>query len=194
MAVKKSSRRLLEKVRNVLVDNPSASLQEIARHSDIGRATLYRHFANREDLVEALALMTFEDSDMVFEKIIEQSSSSTYVLQETIRTYILMGDRYYFVGLSNAFMVTQKVRDRYNAQVQGLYQLIEQVKTEGAIREDLPTAWVARQIDAIILSGIRSIAETDLDSLEVLSLAVETLFDGMGNQAPHEERIWLEVD
>lgn len=180
MLFKKSTQKVLEKARKVLVKNPAATLQDIARSADIGRATLYRHFANREDLIEALALMTFEESDEAFEKIIGRSMTATQVLRETVSTYILMGDRYYFVGLSSSFMTSRKVRERYETQVQGLYQLIEMVKEEGGIRADMPTTWVASFIDALILSGIHNLSESDLEQSEVVALATETLFDGIG--------------
>ncbi|WP_049789393.1 TetR/AcrR family transcriptional regulator [Granulicella tundricola] len=47
--------RILEVAKDVFTrDGAAASLDEIARQSSIGNATLYRHFPTREDLIEAV--------------------------------------------------------------------------------------------------------------------------------------------
>ena len=47
--------RILEVAKEVFArDGAAASLDDIARRSDIGNATLYRHFPTRDDLIEAV--------------------------------------------------------------------------------------------------------------------------------------------
>lgn len=45
---------ILDAAVDVLADDPSASLAEVARRAGLGRATLYRHFPNREALRDAI--------------------------------------------------------------------------------------------------------------------------------------------
>src|ERR1700677_526343 len=52
---KRNRERLLEVARKVFTrDGAAASLDDIARRSGIGNATLYRHFPTRDDLIEAV--------------------------------------------------------------------------------------------------------------------------------------------
>jgi AcrR family transcriptional regulator len=47
--------RILEVAKEVFTrDGAAASLDDIARRSGIGNATLYRHFPTRDDLIEAV--------------------------------------------------------------------------------------------------------------------------------------------
>ena len=47
--------RILEVAKEVFTrDGAAASLDDIARRSGLGNATLYRHFANRDDLIAAV--------------------------------------------------------------------------------------------------------------------------------------------
>ncbi|HEU4515473.1 MAG TPA: TetR/AcrR family transcriptional regulator [Nocardioidaceae bacterium] len=45
---------ILDAAVDVLADDPSASLSEVARRAGLGRATLYRHFPSREALRDAI--------------------------------------------------------------------------------------------------------------------------------------------
>ena len=52
---KRNRERILETAKDAFTrDGVSASLDEIARRSGVGNATLYRHFPTRDDLIEAV--------------------------------------------------------------------------------------------------------------------------------------------
>src|ERR1700744_3707811 len=47
-------RAVLETAAGVLAENDQASIDDIARASGVGRATLYRWFTNRDQLIDAI--------------------------------------------------------------------------------------------------------------------------------------------
>ncbi|MYB34208.1 MAG: helix-turn-helix transcriptional regulator, partial [Gammaproteobacteria bacterium] len=47
----------------VLARNPDASLATIAEAAGVGRATLYRHFPGRNDLIDAISRQAIEETD-----------------------------------------------------------------------------------------------------------------------------------
>jgi AcrR family transcriptional regulator len=47
--------RLLDLVAEALVANPAASLSEVAEAAGVGRTTLHKHYATRDDLLRAVA-------------------------------------------------------------------------------------------------------------------------------------------
>ena len=54
--------RIMEAARRVLSEHgPHLPLEEIARQAEVSPATLYRHFANREELVHAVVERRFAD-------------------------------------------------------------------------------------------------------------------------------------
>ncbi|MBX5212259.1 TetR/AcrR family transcriptional regulator [Rhizobium sp. NZLR11] len=81
---KKNYSRILEVARQVLIEEGSdASMRDIARRSEVGLATLLRHFPTRESLFEAL-LSTNLDS--LTQKAVELESS--HPADEALRTWI----------------------------------------------------------------------------------------------------------
>ena len=52
----RTRRAILDAAMAVLAENPAASLGDIAGRADVGRSTLHRYFAERTDLVRAVAL------------------------------------------------------------------------------------------------------------------------------------------
>ena len=66
----------------VLARNPGAAMAEIAALAGVGRATLYRHFPTREDLIRALALESLRQSDEAAKRIPIERSSAERVLAE----------------------------------------------------------------------------------------------------------------
>ena len=52
----RTRRAILDAAMSVLAENPTASLGDIAAAAEVGRSTLHRYFAERSDLLRALAL------------------------------------------------------------------------------------------------------------------------------------------
>ena len=59
---RRNRENIMEAARRVLSEHgPHLPLEEIARQADVSTATLYRHFANREELVHAVVERRFAD-------------------------------------------------------------------------------------------------------------------------------------
>ena len=64
--LRRAARPLLDVAAAVLVADPAASLAEVAEAAGIGRTTLHKHYATRDDLVRAVghrAIDLWEQAD-----------------------------------------------------------------------------------------------------------------------------------
>ena len=88
-----TSSAILAMATQVLVQQPDATMAEIAAASGVGRATVYRHFPTRDVLMEALAA----DALQVLASRIEDASRDDTTVPEAIlrlvRTFLEVSDR-----------------------------------------------------------------------------------------------------
>ena len=83
---KRNRERILEVAKEVFTrDGAAASLDDIARRSSIGNATLYRHFATRDDLIEAVYRSEVEKLAAA-----EQRFAATMPPLEALRAWMLL--------------------------------------------------------------------------------------------------------
>ena len=83
---KRNRERILEVAKEVFTrDGAAASLDDIARRSGIGNATLYRHFPTRDDLIEAVYRSEVEKLAAA-----EQRFAATMPPLEALRAWMLL--------------------------------------------------------------------------------------------------------
>ena len=75
---------IIEAAFDVFARDPRASLAAVAARAGVGRATLHRYFANRDDLVRALALIAIEEMDEAAETASENAASTSAALRRIL--------------------------------------------------------------------------------------------------------------
>src|SRR3954468_20109135 len=81
----------------LLAERPTASMQEIADASGVGRTTVYRHFPAREDLVAALIDQVAEEALHVMERAIAADGTAPDVLRRLAHDIVALGRRWSFL-------------------------------------------------------------------------------------------------
>ena len=170
---------LLETAARVLAENPGISLAEVASRAGIGRATLYRHFPSREQLIQALAERSIEELDQALAGVYERSATALEYFQGMMDAVVPLGDRYHFLSREWDTLTDPVLRKSLDRQMQGLEETVEALKAEGAIALDVPTAWAVAAIDSLIYAAWSSVHEGRVARREAAQLAVRTLLDGL---------------
>jgi AcrR family transcriptional regulator len=159
------------------------SVREIAREARVGIATLYRHFPTRDDLVDAVLQVAFDELTAASTRALAAEDAwagLTGLVEETLSLHARNR------GLRDAFD-TQRGRERAAAMRADIWpvfaELVERAQTQGALRRDFtpqdvwllfwaadaviertaavaPDVW-RRQL-AVMLDGIRAPAESPL--------------------------------
>lgn len=178
----RSHRALMDTAIDVLLQNPMASLSEIAQAAKVGRATFYRHFESREALIKELALESHQQVDDVLEPIRALKLDARDTLSLGLKAVMQVANRFHFLLLLWHISESDSdVENIYQRQLSQLSNLIEQGKKEKSIQKDISTTWIVNLIDSLVYAGWWSVYSGDLSAEEAGEHAVRVLFNGVSN-------------
>lgn len=150
----KSRKALMEAGIELLLQNSAASLSEIAAHAGVGRATLYRQFDSREQLIQEIALESLQIKEEIMSPYRSSEMNAIEYLEAIIKSFMPLADRFHFLlSLWNIAEEDPEVMAIYNRQLFELVALVERAKKEGSICLSLDSNWVVCLIDSLIYSG-----------------------------------------
>ena len=163
----------------ILARNPDITYSELAKAIGIGRATLYRHFPKRDNLIREISLYSLRQVDVEVTPIFAKPLTAMEMLTETLAKLIPMGEQLHFLSREFAVMQDEEIARIYAAQLEGLRQLVRAAKAEGGIAADMPDAWVVRLIDTIIYTAWEAIEAGDVARNDAVELVIRTLNTGL---------------
>lgn len=129
-----------------------ANLADVAAAAGVARATVYRYFPNRRHLLDELVRHAAQEaSDRLAAARIEEVPVAEGITR-AVRAFVDLGD---------AFVVL--VRERYPAAPDGFEELVaaplrrilEAGRSQGRIRSDVPSAWLAETLVGIVVGVMR---------------------------------------
>jgi AcrR family transcriptional regulator len=162
-------------------EGAAANLAAIATAAGVSRATLYRYYASREALLDALVIDAIEEAANRLADAGLERASIDDAIERIVRAFVAVGDRY-------AVLVSDLPRvDK--ADMSPLQGPVEAVFTRGieagVIREDLPVSVLEELLAGAALSAIKLTRLHGL-GLEDASAAAASLFlDGARRPENH---------
>ena len=186
-SAKKNTRKaLLEKTTTLLAKTPGLSMKEIAEGVGVGRATLYRYFPTREELIREIALESIAQTNAAVAPLkMGELDSRTYI-KKMLKAIIPLGDRFHFLSSEKAAYEDPDVTAQYNQQLYNLAVLVDKAKREGVIALDIPTNWVISVLDALVWASWDSVYEGYTAQEDIAEYAFRTLLEGVG---PKEKQV-----
>lgn len=138
---RRTEQRILALASGVLRTDPTASMSRIADTAGVHRATLYRHFPTRDDLIERLAAEATCDGRAIVAQIPDGSATLEEIRRLT-RAITEFGERYGFLIGTSSVM-------RAGDDPIGLTSLMCRWQEASLLRGDLPPAWLAAGFTAL---------------------------------------------
>ena len=165
---------------DVLGRDRSATFDEIALRAGVGRATVYRQFATREDLVSAITHQALNEMETAVASAVSGVESAAEILQCMLKAVIPLGDRYHFLSMEP--FEDEAMRQRYADQNAWTEELVKALKAEGVVVENIPTGWAVANIDAQIWLAWSEVACGNLAAADAADLAYTTLLNGLSRK------------
>jgi TetR/AcrR family transcriptional repressor of mexCD-oprJ operon len=174
----KTAALILEAASHVLAMRGEAgSMAEVASAAGVGRSTLYRHFPNREALVEELTRVGLTEAGKRLAEANLESVPPLEALARAIRTLVLVGDRY--IALLEAQVLLDPAETE-RAIVAPIRRVLERGQADGVIRSDIDVVSLFELLGGLIVVSLRLAAERDRGAEETATMIQRVFIEGAG--------------
>ena len=174
--------RIVEVAARLLGEDPHAGMAEVAAAAGISRATVYRHFATREALIDAIRRQAVEQAVQALVGCRIDEGSATEALRRLVHAWLDLAARYSFPQLAAQQDLNRsaEVREHHRRLFrEPLLRLIERGQRAGEFSPALSPEWAARAFGALLLAGARAVAEAALSLDDAPDVVFSTLVDGL---------------
>jgi AcrR family transcriptional regulator len=169
--------RIIETAIRVFALDPSAGMNEVAARAGVGRATLYRHFPSRDDLMAAIKAQARHEAITAVEGCPLDDGSAVECIESIVRAVIELGDRYRFISNWRAEGDEHpEPRERISA---ALASAVERGQRRGEITRSVPPEWAALAIRSLMLAAIDEMSAGSMSEREAERLVNRIVIQGL---------------
>ncbi|MEV4422080.1 TetR/AcrR family transcriptional regulator [Patulibacter sp. NPDC049589] len=179
--------RLIAAALTVLNGDPTASMAQIAAAAGVGRATLHRHFATRDDLVLAIGARSLErwEGSLRAEGTLElvgtdDADAHRAALDGLLRRYVQDAGDFRF-AMDNPEIERHPALGETVLRLCALEtELLASAQRVGVLRDDLPAVWIDHVLFGLLRSGLDAQRYGDVAPRDIPDLVVRTFFAAVG--------------
>jgi len=168
---------IIESAATLLAERGEAvSMEEIASAAGIGRATLYRYFPNRDELLSAMAAASVQELAARIEQANLEAVPFEEGLARLARGIIAIGSKYKYIALSgHSAQLAETYPDFEGKVIEPVRALFRRAIAQGSLREDL-TPDVLMDLFSGLIRGALDATAAGRRGVEESAAAATTLF------------------
>lgn len=161
--------------------DPAASLAEVAEAAGIGRTTLHKHYATRDDLMRAVGMRALDRWEQVV-AVADQSEDSDGGLRALTEAMVPIGPHMAFLWRNPIFDHAPDIDRRWRAvEPQGL-AVLKRAQARGVLRADVADFWLLQTFYSLVYVAAESVHSGHLAPRDAPGLVIETLIGGLGER------------
>ena len=179
-ALRRDSRAaVLDAAVEVLVADPSASLSEVAEAAGIGRTTLHKHYATRDDLLRAVGHRAIDRWERAIASV-AGAADDDGGLRALAEAMISVGPYLAFLWRNPLFDRSADIGHRSKTVEAQARAVLERAQKQGVMRADVPGYWLLHTFYSLVYVAAESIYDGDLAPRAAPGLVVSTFLRGLG--------------
>lgn len=165
---------VIDAAAQVLRSRPNATMAEIAARAGLGRTTVYRHFAGRDELLRALVAHVADEVDERSAGIVAREESVEETLRAIAGACIEVGLRYPFLYGLRQDAVPALRRLTGTATTPYLDYLVA-ARERGELRSDQPLRWITAVQAGVTIAMIGELLAGRFERAEAAGVLGDTL-------------------
>ena len=169
--------RILDAATALLTANPGASMAEIAEASGLVRATVYRHFPTRDDLLRTMYAAALDEALQAIMSVDPDQGKATDAIARMVDALLVVGDRYRI--LNEQRRGYPELHDKEQAVGAPMIALLERGRKSGELRDDLPVRWQVAALGALLTEALRAVGREDIEREQAGAMVTTTFLESM---------------
>jgi AcrR family transcriptional regulator len=148
---RRNAARILDATAELLAADPGVSLEQIATHAGVSRATLYHHFENRDALLDALTERSIAEVTAAVRSARPGEGPAGDAMERVLRAAWQVVGRYRGLVIVNPRCLARtELRRRLGPALEPIRSLLRRGRRSGEFDPDLPVEWTIGVITDLI--------------------------------------------
>ncbi len=143
--------------------NPDASVADIAAEAGVGRVTLYGHFQNRAELIEAALMDSLERGEEVLSEVPLDGEASAAFQRLVASSWVLVNQSRALLAAAQKELPAARIRELHENAEARMRGLLLRGQREGAFRVDLPVSWLLTTTHVVMNGAAEEVRVGRLD-------------------------------
>jgi len=174
---------ILESATELLSLKPASTLQEIADYSRIGIATLHRHFASRESLLDELAMNAVQLVDEALASVNLDDHDAIGSLNNLLSILIPLGNKISFLGAATYTNSNPQVIQEEERLQQPVLNAIKKWQQTGQLRNDMPAKWIMAVLYDLLFISWQEIQAGNIARNDAVGYLLTTILHGFQKES-----------
>ncbi len=174
--------RVVEVAARLIAEDPGVGMNEIAEAAGVGRATVYRHFASREVLLQAIWVQVMADCEAAIEAAQLDEGTAVEALGRLTQAWLDIAVRYSFSELlhqTDFSISAERRRQQRRVFRQPLLAVIRRGQASDELSSAVSPEWAVQALRSLIQAGARAVAAGELARADAPAMVLRTLLDGL---------------
>ncbi len=172
--------RIITQAIACIAQNANSGMDEIAKAAEVGRATLFRHFKSKAELLLAIKLSAGEQLEAVVSPVFHSDLPAKEKLIRMVTRLIPLGAS---LNVSAYFIHPVKEDDprvmaSYLRCMDQTRQLCLDLKAEGDLQQEAPLTWLVASMDSLIFAAWEKVESGDIAPKQAPWLVLNTFLAG----------------
>lgn len=174
-----TEKRIIEAAIVVFSKNPFARLDEVARVAKVGRATLFRKFSTRKNLLNHLSLEVEKEFIQNLDTLDLKTSEPLKALKKLIGKLIPIAGKYQFLVYEPMRSQDERLEKAYHSVMKRFQDIIIYFQKIQLIPTTTPSYWAAIVCDHLIFHVWETIEKGEVTIEEATDLVFDALTNGI---------------
>ncbi|TDE01025.1 TetR/AcrR family transcriptional regulator [Jiangella asiatica] len=176
--------RIVAAARSCLGRDPDATIDDIAKAAGVGRMTLYGHFPNRAELVEAALADAMRAGDETLSAVDLGGDAREALTRLLGSSWSLVAESAALLQAAQGVLPAGRLRTLHAAPAERMAQLVRRGQDDGVFRTDLPVTWLVSAVHYLLNGAAEEQRAGRLDPADAAGVVTATVRSVLVPPAP----------